>query len=203
MMNYIWAFIILISLIFGIFTGSISDVSASMLSGAQSGIELILSMMGAMCFWSGLMKIAEDSHLTDKIARLINPVIRRLMPDIKPNGKAMNAICMNITANLLGLGNAATPLGLCAMKEMQKENHLGSVASNSMVMFVVMNTASIELIPTTAAILRANHGAAVPFDIVPCIWISSVIGLVSGIIAAKLLSSRNKLKQRAMKAARS
>ncbi|MBR6407673.1 MAG: spore maturation protein A [Clostridia bacterium] len=199
MMNYIWAFIIIVSLIFAVFTGNIPAVSSAMISGAQSAVEIVLGLLGAMCMWNGLMKIAEESRLTGKIAKLISPLIRRIMPDLKPHGEAMNAVCMNITANLLGLGNAATPLGLCAMREIKKECRLTDRANDSMIRFVVMNTSSIQLIPTTAAMLRMRHGAASPFDITPCVWVTSSAALAAGLLMSILLGA---LKESPGRAAR-
>lgn len=190
MMNYVWAGMMLISIVCAAATGRLQQVSDAVLSGASSAIELVLAMTGMMCLWTGLMKIADMGGLTSILARVFSPVMRRLFPKYKKDSPAVKAICMNITANLLGLGNAATPLGIAAMKEMSKQNLHPGEADNSMVMFVVLNTASIQLIPTTIGVLRAKFGAAQPFDILPATWLASLSALTVGIIVAKILEKR-------------
>lgn len=189
-MNYIWGSLILISIICAIITGRMPQLSDSILVGAQDAVTLSISMLGMMCLWTGLMKIAERSGITGVISRFFSPIISKLFPDYEKDSAAAKAICMNITANLLGLGNAATPMGIVAMKEMAKESKLKNTANNSMIMFVVINTASIQLIPTLLTILRQKHGANSPFDILPAIWITSIVALVVGIISAKILEKR-------------
>lgn len=130
------------------------------------------------------MRVAEKSGITDVIARLFRPVLKHLFKGLDTSGKAFHAICMNITANLLGLGNAATPLGLEAMKRLEEEEGENEVTSRNMVLFVVLNTASITLIPTTAASLRLKHGSAAPMEILPCVLITSVCALISALVIA-------------------
>lgn len=190
MINYIWGAIVIISVVCGIVTGNIEQVSKAVLSGAEEAMELLISMCGMMCLWTGLMQIADSSGLTNKLANFLKPIMKFLFPDYEENSTATKAICMNITANFLGLGNAATPMGIAAMKEMNKLNSTPTIANNSMVMFVVINTASIQLIPTMMSILRQKHGAASPFDVMPAIWVSSLCSLLIGIISAKLLQNR-------------
>lgn len=192
MMNYIWGGMILISIIIAVISGNTDKLSDSVLSGAKSAVELIISMAGMMCLWSGLMNIAEQGGVTKTLAKIFSPVIKRLFPEYKADEKTSSAICSNITANLLGLGNAATPLGLRAIKRMNEANPNKTTANDSMVMFVVINTASIQLIPTTITILRSEAGATTPMDIAPCIWLSSAAALVVGIIMAKLFSGRGR-----------
>lgn len=187
MLNYIWGAILLISIICGVFTGKTAQLSQGALNGAQEAIELLLTMCGMMCLWSGLMAIAERGGITSLLAKAFSPVLKGLFPQYKDDKKACSAICSNVTANLLGLGNAATPLGIEAMHRMQLKNPEQERANDSMVMFVVLNTASIQLIPTTIAVLRQSHGAGAPFDILPCVWVSSVFALAIGITMAKLL----------------
>lgn len=186
MLNYIWGFIIIISIICSIFTGNIDHLSSSILSGASDAITLIITMAGMMGLWTGLMKIADKGGITYILSKLFRPILKRLFKDYHENSMAIRYICMNITANILGLGNAATPMGISAMKEMNKTNKNPTIANNSMVMFVVMNTASIQLIPTTMSILRQKYGSIAPFDVLPAIWISSATALLIGIILAKI-----------------
>lgn len=188
MMNYIWLFLILLSFICAIFTGRMEQLSAAVMEGAGSAVSLVIATAGMMSLWTGLLKIADEGGLTKQLARLFSPVLQRLFPDYKSDSPAMKAICMNVTANLLGLGNAATPFGLIAMKEMQKDrlDPTSKTANNSMVLFVVLNTASIQLIPTFLGTIRMQYGSEAPFVMLPSIWITSVISLVIGLLAAYL-----------------
>ncbi len=194
MMNYIWGSFLIISIICGFITGKSQEISNAVLTGASDAITLIISISGMMALWTGLMKIAEESGLTSKIAKLFSPLIKLLFPDLPSNSTATRAICMNITANLLGLGNAATPLGINAMREMQKLNPDKSCATNSMVMFVVINTASLQLLPTLLCTIRQKHGSQNPLDILPCLWIASALALTCGVFIAKFLGKVTRKK---------
>ena len=192
MLNKVWAAMIAVSVFCALATGRMQQLSEAVLALScyavmRNAVQLIFGMMGMMCAWTGLMKIADAGGLTAILSRLLAPVLRRLFPAYPPESPAAKAICMNITANLLGLGNAATPMGLAAMKEMSKLNPDPKTADNSMVMFVVLNTASLQLIPTFMGTLRAQYGSAAPFDILPAVWMVSAIALVAGLLAAKLL----------------
>ena len=189
LLNYIWAILIFFSLLCAAATGRMAELSAAVLSGAGSAVTLIVGMTGMMCAWTGLMKIAEEGGVTAALARVLGPAVRRLFPSCKKDGPAVRAMCMNITANLLGLGNAATPLGLAAMKELKKKNPTDT-ADNDMAMFVVVNASSLQLIPTFTATLRAQYGSAAPFDILPAVWVTSVCALAAGVTAAKLMEGR-------------
>ncbi|WP_243112530.1 MULTISPECIES: nucleoside recognition domain-containing protein [Acutalibacteraceae] len=186
LLNYIWAGMILFSVICAVITGRMEQLSGAVLSGASDAVTLVLTMTGMMCAWTGLMKIADEGGLTALLSKALNPIMRLLFPDCKPGGPAVKAMCMNITANLLGLGNAATPLGIAAMKELKKNNPT-QTADNSMATFVVLNTASIQLIPTFLGTMRAQYGSAAPFDILPAVWITSVCSVIVGLTAAKLM----------------
>ena len=187
MLNKVWAAMIAVSVLCACATGRMQQLSEAVLAGAGNAVQLILGMMGMMCAWTGLMKIADAGGLTAILSHVLGPVLRRLFPAYPPESPAAKAICMNITANLLGLGNAATPMGLAAMKEMAAQNHGSKVANNSMVMFVVLNTASLQLIPTFMGTLRAQYGSSTPFDILPAVWVVSAIALAAGLLAAKLM----------------
>ena len=187
MMKWVFGILIVLSVIFGISTGKIADVSNAALFSGKDTIELALILISAMAIWGGIMRIAEKSGITDKISMLFKPIAKILFKGINPNGKAFKAITMNITANMLGLGNAATPLGLEAMKELEKEEKLKGTASRNMIMFTVLNTASIQIIPTTIATLRLQHGSKNPLDILPAILIVSAISLCVGIILVFVL----------------
>lgn len=186
LLNYIWAGMILFSVICAAATGRMEQLSTSVLSGASDAVTLVLSMTGMMCAWTGLMKIADEGGLTLLLSKALNPLMRRLFPDCKAGGPAVKAMCMNITANLLGLGNAATPLGIAAMQELKKNNPT-QTADNSMVTFVVLNTASIQVIPTFLGTMRAQYNSAAPFDILPAVWVTSLCSVIVGLAAAKVM----------------
>ena len=152
-------------------------------------------MAGIMCLWAGIMKIAEESGLTAIFAKIFSPLLRPLFPTLKKASHAFKNITMNISANLLGLGNAATPFGLKAMEDLHTLNDRKNIASNEMVIFVVMNTASLQILPTTLATLRQSYGSTAPFEVVVPIWISSICSLAVGLIIALTLNkSPSKLK---------
>lgn len=188
MMNVIFAGIILFSFVFAALTGRMPQLSEAAMGQAGEAVTLVLSLTGMLCLWSGLMKIAQESGLTELLSRLLSPVTKRLFKGLRPNGEAVNAITMNLIANFLGLGNAATPLGIRAMCEMAKEQRADGAATNDMAMFVVVNTASIQLIPTTTAMLRMQADSAAPLDILPATWIASVGSVAVGIVMAGLLA---------------
>lgn len=188
MMNYVFAALIVVAAVWGIFTGSTAEVASAILESGGSTVELMLTITGAMSLWSGIMAIAEKSELTSYATRLLRPLLRLIMPGLEKGGDAEKYVCMNVVSNILGLGNAATPLGLKAMKAMsQSPNAIRGRATSDMITFAVLNTASIELVPTTILVLRAEHGSADPMGIIPCVWITSVISLAVGLIMCFIL----------------
>lgn len=190
MLNFIWAGMMIIAFFCAIFTGRINELSASMISGAESGITLTLSLMGIMCLWTGIMNIAENTGVTTLVSRILSPVIKILFPKLKDK-KAKEAIVMNMTANMLGLSNAATPFGLKAMNELKRLSD-GKKATDEMCMFIVINTASIQLIPTTVIALRQSAGSSSPMDIIIPVWICSMCVVTVGVLAVKFFSARSK-----------
>ena len=190
LLNYIWFGMLVMSVLCSLFTSRTAELSRAVTDGADKAVRLVISMAGVMCLWTGILKIAEKSGVTGKISALLAPVIKLVMPECRNNKKAMEAVSANITANIFGLGNAATPLGLKAMKELQKTNRLINSPDNSMVMFVVINTASLQLIPSTIAAMRQAAGSEQPFAILPYIWITSILTLITGIMLAKIFSLR-------------
>ena len=189
MIKWIFGIMLIVSAIVGAVNGNISEVSSAALNSCVEAVELCIYLTGGMCMWGGVMRVAEKSGITDLLAGMFKPFLKHLFKGIDTNGKAFHAICMNITANLLGLGNAATPLGLEAMKRLEEEEGESEITSKNMVLFVVLNTASITLIPTTAASLRLKHGSEAPMEILPCVLITSAcaltVALVTGIILDK------------------
>lgn len=192
MMNVIFALLLSGGILFGAITGRTEQVSAALLTEGESAVKLAFSLMGSFCFWGGIMEIAKRSGLTDKIAKALLPITGRLFGGIARNGAAMKAVSMNITANLLGLGNAATPLGINAMKSLKREENAKDRATDNMALFVVINTASLQLIPTTTAMLRAAAGSKSPFDIIPAVWCASLAAAAVGVSAAKLMAAGGK-----------
>lgn len=190
MMSWLFAGMLILSFLFGILNGRMEQLSIAAVNECGNAITLVIQLAGVMCLWSGLMRIAEASDLTGKLSRLFRPVMKILFRGISPDSKAAKAIVMNLTANLLGLGNAATPLGITAMKELEKVSPQKGVASNDMAMMVVLNTASLQLIPTTTAALRLAHGSAAPMEILPAVWLASLLSILCGICMAKFLSRR-------------
>lgn len=193
MMKWVWSGMILLSVAIGLMTGKIGAVSQAAIKGAQDAVLLSITLLGVICLWNGLMKIAEAAGITRWLANLFLPLTRRLFPDLPAHGAGMQVVCMNMAANLLGLGNAATPLGLRAMREMSAVAPNKKVATNSMAMFVVINTAALQLVPTTTAAIRIHFGSSTPFDILPCTWISSLVSLAVGIGFAFALSGGGKV----------
>ena len=161
-------------------------MAAAALEGASAGVELCLSMAGVLCLWMGVMEIMRRSGLAAALQRTLRPVLKRLYPDFANNGDVLDSVSANVSANLLGLGNAATPLGLEAARKMAERTP--GVASDALCMLVVCNTASIQLIPTTVASLRAAAGCTTPFDILPAVWLASALSVTAGILAAKLMA---------------
>ena len=176
-----------LSLLFGCATGQLSTVSAAALTGAQSAVELCLSMAGAICLWSGVMTLMDRCGLSEKLAGLLRPLLRRILPNASRDRETLAALSANVSANLLGLGNAATPLGIRAATRMAQG--CGGVASDELCRLVVLNTASIQLLPTTVAAVRSAHGCAAPFDILPAVWLSSVLSVSAGLLAARGLQA--------------
>lgn len=186
MMNYIWCAIMLLSLAVGALNGKTAETLNAGIEAAQGSISAALAFAGIMCMWSGIMKIAEVSGISGIICKILAPLTRLLFPAVKPDSTAMRKITMNITANMLGMGNAATPLGIEAMKELEKTNKSPLYASDEMCTFAVLNTASFQLIPTTIIALRAAAGAENPSEAVVPIWIVSAAALASAVFAVKL-----------------
>lgn len=185
-MSYFFFFSVIFSVLFGILSGNLDTVSAVALEESSHSVTLSLELLGMLCFWGGIMEAASRSGLTEKIRIALMPILGIIFPRIRKNAKVMDAISMNITANMLGLGNAATPLGISAMKELKKLSPDCTAATAEMVCFVVMNTASLQLLPTTVAALRMESGAQNPLDILPAVWIVSLCSLAAGLFAAKL-----------------
>ncbi|MBE6927090.1 MAG: spore maturation protein A [Ruminococcaceae bacterium] len=186
MMGYFWCLLLAFSVGAAIFSGSIGSLTSAAMQGAGEGITLCISLAGALCLWSGIAKLMERSGLTERLGKLLQPVFRHLFPISSADPLTLGYLTANVSANFFGLGNAATPMGIAAVQKMQEQAPKG-VASDEMCLLIVINTASIQLLPTTVAAIRASLGAAAPFDILPAVWVSSVCSVCAGIGAAKLL----------------
>lgn len=187
MLNIIWAALIIVGFSVGALTGNINNVTNAAIESAKSAVELALGLIGVMALWLGIMKIAEDSGLIKLISKALKPIMIFLFPDVPETHPAMGAMIMNISANILGLGNAATPFGLKAMEELQRLNKYKDTATNAMVTFLAINTSSVTLIPATTIAILAAAGAPNPTEIIGPTIISTTISTTAAIIAAKSL----------------
>lgn len=194
MLNILWPAFILISFIYGILQGNIDNINKSIFESATSAVQLCITFFGTICLWNGIMKIAQETTFVQKLTKLLRPIINFLFPEIKENEKAKQEISMNMIANILGLGNAATPLGLKAMKTLQKENDKKDTISYSMAMFIVINTASLQLIPTTVISIRASLNSENPTQIIFPVWGATIAAALAAIIATKIFVKIDKRK---------
>ncbi len=184
-MAWVWAVLVVASVLFGSINGSMGDVSRAAMEGAGAAVELAITMAGAVCLWSGVMELMSRCGLAGHLANCFRPLLRLLLPQASRDDETLSAVSANLSANLLGLGNAATPLGIRAARRMARG--CDGTASDELCRLVVLNTASIQLLPTTVAALRAAGGSAAPFDILPAVWVTSVLSVTAGLLAARLL----------------
>lgn len=186
LLNIVWPIFIIISFSYAIFSGNLDDLNTSIFSSVTDAVNLSINLLGTMCLWSGIMQIANKTTIITKLTKVLNPIVKFLFPEIKEKENIHKEISMNMIANILGLGNAATPLGLKAMKSMQKENSKKDELTNSMAMFIVLNTASIQIIPTTVIAIRNSLGSTNPTAIIFPVWIATICAAIAGITATKL-----------------
>lgn len=189
MLNGIWFCMIAASIIAAFATGRVEALSQAVMDGAKSAVELSLFLMGSMCAWNGFLHIAEKSGMTKGLARILSPVIDRLFPEYRHSPDIKGKICMNLSANFLGLGNAATPLGLSAMQAMSRQAG-EKTPTKGMILFVVINTASLQLLPVNMAAIRLSCGSVAPFSIVPQIWLTSAAALITCVLFCKGMERR-------------
>lgn len=198
MLNYIFPVFIGVSVVCSFFLGTTEELTSGLLVSAEVSVGLLLTLGGGLCFWCGFMEIMRECGAASLAARLFSPVLKLLFPKIDTRTKAFENISLNVGANFLGLGNAATPFGLEAMKEIKRLDRCSDSPSDNMIVFVVLNTASIQLLPTMIGTLRAKYGSQAPFDILPCVWMASGIALAVGLTAAKLLNRRERKRRQRM-----
>lgn len=192
MVNYIWGGMILTGLIVAFFTGRMDEVNQAIFQGAKTGVNVSFTLIGFLTFWMGLMKIAELSGLLDRVTSLLKPVVRFLFPDLPRNHPAVGYILMNLSANLLGLGNAATPMGLKAMQELQNLNADKTTASRPMITFLALNTAGLTLIPTTVIAYRMAFESNNPVEIVGATFLATLISTSAAILADRYYQWRHR-----------
>lgn len=192
MLNKIWPVFIIVSFIYAFFSGNIEKVNSGIFESTKSAVNLSVIFLGTICLWNGIMQIAYKSNLINIIVKMLNPIIKILFPEIKNNGKIKKEISMNIVANILGLGNAATPLGIKAMNSLQEINKDKNKLSNSMMMFIVINTASLQLIPTTVIAIRTSLNSNNPTSIVVPVWGATICSIIIAVIFTKILIWKSK-----------
>ena len=186
MLNILWPIFIIISYIYAILTGHLAEINNSVFESTESAINLVITLFGTMCLWNGLMEIAKNTNLINRLTKLLEPIINMLFVGAKKDEKIKKDISMNVVANMLGLGNAATPLGLKAMKDMQEKNDNKSKLTDDMATFIILNTASIQIIPTTVIAIRMSLGSVEPTKIIFAVWFSTICALIVGIVVTKI-----------------
>ena len=182
MLNKIWPFFIIISFVYAIYSGNIANINTAIFDSASQTVTLCLTLLGTLCLWNGVMKIAIKTSMIEKLTNFLKPLISFIFPEIKNDKKISKEISMNMVANILGLGNASTPLGLKAMESMQEKNKNKETLTNSMAMFILVNTASLQIIPTTVISIRNSLGSANPTKIILAVWFSTAIAFSTALL---------------------
>ena len=186
MLNAIWPVLIIVSLAYGIYTGNLTNLNEAIFKSSKDAVNLTMTLLGTMCLWSGIIEIASKTKIVDRLKKILNPLINFLFPDSKNNPELKQTISMNIVSNMLGLGNASTPLGLKAIAAMQKDNLNKEELSNDMATLIILNTLSIQIIPTTIIAIRMSIGSRSPTKIIFAVWISTLCAMIMGIFLTKL-----------------
>ncbi len=199
MLNFIWLGLMLAAVIIGCYEHTLPAVVLAVTNSAKTAVGIALGLVGVMALWLGLMRVAEDAGIIRVISRLIKPIMRRLFPDVPAEHPAMSAMVLNISANMIGLGNAATPFGLRAMEQLEKLNPRPGVATDAMCMFLAINTSSVQIIPATAIAILSANGAHNPTCIIVPALIATLCSSIAGISAAKFFSRFNFFQQSALK----
>lgn len=192
MLNILWPVFIILSFVYALFSGKVNEINNGIFESLSDAVELSITFLGTISLWNGIMEIAKKTTLVNKLTKLLKPIVNFLFPDFKNNENVKQEISMNLIANILGLGNAATPLGLKAMKALQKENKKKDTLSNSMMMLIVLNTASLQLIPTNVIAIRTSLGSENSTSIIIPVWIATVVAAIVGIIFTKILIKKLK-----------
>lgn len=190
MLNNIWPIFILISIIYAIIIGNVESINNGIFDSCKNAVELTINFLGTVCLWTGLMEIVKNTSIIEKLKKILSPLMKILFKNIDRNAEVYDEISMNIIANVLGLGNAATPIGLKAMESLQKINKNNDTLSDEMLMFIILNTASIQLIPTTVIAIRNSLGSINSTKIIIPVWIATICAAISGIITTKIIIHR-------------
>ncbi len=188
MLSFVWLFLLLSGAVMGMVSGHPGDVSQAFIQGAGDGIQITLGLAGMFCLWSGLTEIASRAGILTWLSNMLWPIIHLLMPNLPKDCDAARAISMNLVANMLGVGNAATPLGIKAVQELKIQDRTDDTASHNMIMFLLLNVAGIQLVPTMVLSIRQSCGALVASSILPRIWLVQTISLACGIVACAMCS---------------
>lgn len=186
MLNIIWPIFIITSYIYAIFIGNTEKINNAVFEYTKVAVNLLITLLGTMCLWNGLMEIAANTKLINRLTKIMNPLVNFLFKENKDDKKIHEEISMNIVANMLGLGNAATPLGLKAMQSMQEKNQNKEKLTNDMATFIILNTASIQIIPTTVIAIRMSLGSIQPTKIIFAVWVSTICAAIVGITVTKI-----------------
>ena len=186
MLNIIWPIFIITSYIYAIFIGNTEKINNAVFEYTKVAVNLLITLLGTMCLWNGLMEIAANTKLINRLTKIMNPLVNFLFKENKDDKKIHKEISMNIVANMLGLGNAATPLGLKAMQSMQEKNQNKEKLTNDMATFIILNTASIQIIPTTVIAIRMSLGSIQPTKIIFAVWVSTICAAIVGITVTKI-----------------
>ncbi|WP_066312737.1 nucleoside recognition domain-containing protein [Bacillus sp. FJAT-29814] len=194
MVNYIWVAMTVIGIVFALFNGTMEDVNKAVFNGAKEAVTLCIGLISVLVFWLGMMRIAEESGLLEKLSKLFRPLVKRLFPDVPANHPAMGYMLSNMISNMFGLGNAATPMGIKAMEELKKLNGGKNSASRSMVTFLAINTASITIIPTTVIAIRMTYNSASPTEIVVPTIIATILSAIGAILIDRYFYYRRSRK---------
>ncbi|WP_141433383.1 nucleoside recognition domain-containing protein [Bacillus sp. 03113] len=181
MVNLIWVFLTVVGIVFAMINGTMNEVNAAVFSGAKEAVTICIGLISILVFWLGIMRIAEEAGLLDKLCTLFRPIVKKLFPDVPNNHPALGYILSNMMANMFGLGNAATPLGIKAMEELRELNGGKKVVTRSMITFLAINTSSLTLIPTTVIAIRMNYHSQAPTEIVGPTLITSIISAIGAV----------------------
>lgn len=192
MLNIIWPLFITIAFIFAVITGRLNELNSAIFDSAKDAVEMTITFLGTMCLWNGVMKILQETSIMQKMTKFMSPLMKSLFPKMSPQDKEYKQITINIIANILGLGNAATPLGLKAMKSLQDKNIEKDILSDNMAMFIVLNTASLQIIPTTVIAIRTSLNSIEPTAIIVPIWCATIAADLTGILVTKLFIKQSK-----------
>lgn len=196
MINYLWALIIIFSMVCSFFTGKINSTCEAILEGAKSGIDFLIFIAGTMAFWSGIINIAKKSNVTNLLSKIFKPIIKVFFPSVCENKSLMDSICLTFTANFLGLSNATTPLAISTISKIEESKIMNSEKYSIVNMFILINIASVQVMPSMLIALRKKYMSCAPFEVLPFIWLTSFLSCIFGVLLVKLFKNQNFLKSK-------